>query len=365
MKNLMRYFNYARALSTAVALWLAAACGTAPAPQAVWLPAPQVVSGDAGYDSGVSAMYAASAGDVLIVAGGANFPDVPAADGGRKAFYDYIYVYDGGGWRCAGRLPEPAAYGVGWSYGGRMVIAGGANGNGALRKTYVIEIAGDSAVVSECRELPCAVEQAAGTSIDGRLYMVGGIAGGVPSGRLYMLDTESYDAGWSELAPLPEPFVQPVAAASGGRLYVWGGFDSASGSVGGRGYCYDPQRDEWTAVAGHPDGGTFTGGCALTLADGRILCVGGVDREIFAAALQLPAERMREYLTQPVDSYRFQRVMHIFDPAAGEWQSAGEAACTARAGASLVAFGDAVWLLGGELKPGIRTPENFYTADFR
>ena len=358
----MQRFRLFAAASAAV-LGLSVSCVTAPAADVAWSAAPQVVSGDAGYDMGVSAMYAAAAGDVLLIAGGANFPDVPASEGGRKAFYDNIFAYDGDGWRCVGLLPEPAAYGVSYQCGGRAIFAGGAGADGALSRVYSIEIVDDAAVISTCAGLPKAVEQAAGAQIDGRLYLFGGIAGGQPSAALYMFDLQS-DDGWRELASAPEPLVQPVAAASGGRLYVWGGFDSASKEVGGRGYCYDPQRDEWSPVAGHPDGGTFTGGCAATLADGRILCVGGVDRKIFAAALRLPAGQMHDYLTQPVDAYRFQRRIHIFDPTVGEWQCAGEAACAARAGASLVAYGDAVWLLGGELKPGVRTPENFYTKEF-
>ena len=37
-----------------------------------------------GMDQGVSACYAGSIGHTLVMAGGCNFPDVPAADGGAK-----------------------------------------------------------------------------------------------------------------------------------------------------------------------------------------------------------------------------------------------------------------------------------------
>lgn len=361
----MRCFNLSAALVSLSALTLSlVSCGTAPTSRVGWREAPRVASGDARYDLGVSAMYAVATDEALLIAGGANFPDAPVADGGSKAFYDHIYMYADGEWRRVGCLPEPAAYGVSYRCGQRAVFAGGAGAQGALRDVYMIGIMDEEAVISTCASLPCAIEQAAGASIDGRLYLFGGIADGRPSAALYMLDLSDDAAEWRELAPAPEPLVQPVAAASGGRLYVWGGFDSASKDVVGRGYCYDPQCDEWSEAAGHPDGGTFTGGCAVTLADGRILCAGGVDREIFAAALRLPAGQMYEYLTQPVDYYRFQRTLRIFDPATGEWQCAGEAACAVRAGASMVLFGGDVWLLGGELKPGVRTPENFYTTDF-
>lgn len=342
-------------------MFLSASCGLTP--NIVWREVAQVASGDARYDKGVSAMYAGVAGDALVIAGGANFPDTPAADGGKKAFYDNIYMYDGSGWQCAGVMPSPAAYGVSFSCREGLVVAGGANESGALRDVYMIKIVDNTAVISSCAELPHAVEQAAGAATDGRLYLFGGIADGVPSAALYVLDTESDGAQWRELSAAPEPLVQPVMAASGGRLYVWGGFDSMTKQVSGNGYCYDIQSDKWSAIASHPDGGTFTGASAVTLADGRILCAGGVDREIFTAALQMPAAQTRDYLSQPAEAYRFQRRLHIFNPTTGGWSSAGEAECAARAGASIVAFGGGVWILGGELKPGVRTPENYYTTD--
>ena len=78
-------------------------------------------------------MYAGAAGDALIAAGGANFPDVPAAEGGEKTFYDGVFLLRGGVWNRAGRLPAPAAYGVTFPVGDGLVLAGGANASGALR----------------------------------------------------------------------------------------------------------------------------------------------------------------------------------------------------------------------------------------
>ena len=40
---------------------------------------------------GVSAPFAGFVDSVLIVAGGCNFPDKPAAEGGKKVYYSQIY----------------------------------------------------------------------------------------------------------------------------------------------------------------------------------------------------------------------------------------------------------------------------------
>ena len=48
-----------------------------------------------GGTQGVSAPYAGTIDGKIIVAGGCNFPDTPAAEGGTKKFYADIHLYDG------------------------------------------------------------------------------------------------------------------------------------------------------------------------------------------------------------------------------------------------------------------------------
>lgn len=63
-------------------------------------------------EQGVSAPFAGSIYQNLIVAGGCNFPDVPAAKGGTKRFYADIYELPhpdknpNGQWHKIGELPK-------------------------------------------------------------------------------------------------------------------------------------------------------------------------------------------------------------------------------------------------------------------
>ena len=43
---------------------------------------------------GVSAPFAGFIGDWLVVAGGCNFPDIPALEGGKKVYYSQGYALD-------------------------------------------------------------------------------------------------------------------------------------------------------------------------------------------------------------------------------------------------------------------------------
>ena len=339
---------------------LCGGCAEGGGARMAWRAVPSVPPQEAGYAKGVSAPFAGTAEGTLLMAGGANFPDKPVTEGGRKAFYDTIYRYGDDGWTKAGRLPAEAAYGVSCPLDGSVVFAGGANASGALRSVWKVWLRDGRAVVEELPSLPHAVEQAAGATLGQRIYICGGISDGAPSDYMWSLDTAAAQPCWERAACLPERMVQPVMAAAGGYLWLWGGFDSSTGPASGSGYRYDPSSDEWTPVKGHSAGGTFVGACATALPDGRIVVAGGVDREIFEAAVRLPSDKIRDYQLHHAEWYRFQKTVRLFDPSSGEWESLGEFACTARAGAALVPWGDGVFLLGGELKPGVRTPDNYF-----
>ena len=60
-------------------------------------------------------------------------------------------------------------------------------------------------------------------------------------------------------------------------------------------------------------------------------------------------------MTHPVAWYRFNPYICVYQK--GKWHIAGKEQIAARAGASLAKYGHDVYLIGGELKPGVRTPD--------
>ncbi len=329
-----------------------------------WTSVPATDPENAAFSMGVSAMYAGVVGQDLVMAGGANFPDVPAVDGGAKAFYDEIYILDGSQWKLTGRLPFKSAYGVTVSCGGRLILVGGASEAGAHGKVFTLSLEGGSPVIGELPDYPAPIEQAAGAVVGSMVYVAGGLVGGIGSDKMYCLDLEDIAAGWSECAILPEPMVQPAMAADGGRLYVWGGLNPIANSVSDKGYSYDPVSGKWENLPGIPDGGTMLGGCALTLSEGRIVCLAGVNRQVFTDAITKPFDR-REYMSRPIEAYRFRTTVWVLDVEKNEWELVDDSRTTARAGAGLVKAGDKVYVIGGELKPGIRTPDVSFTTELR
>src|SRR5262245_38835917 len=109
---------------TKAVLTLAIALASARAFAGEWkqLPALPDVEGFAGSYAGVSH-------GALLFAGGANFPDKKPWDGGKKVWYDTVYVLErpNGTWEVAGKLPRALGYGVSVTHGDGVVCAGGSD----------------------------------------------------------------------------------------------------------------------------------------------------------------------------------------------------------------------------------------------
>ena len=400
---------------------------------------------DAAYAKGVSAPFCGVAGDVLVVAGGANFPDKSLLEGGAKRVYADIWAKAPASrkWVHAGVLPDSTAYGATFAVDGALILSGGNVCGETTDKVYELRLRYGKAVLRTLPQLPVPMEQCGWTRDGDRLYLVGGV------GTTGVYACTIGDYVWSKVADLPEPLVQPVAFASGGKLYVWGGFNPETLEVSDRGLCleisplaslgrndkarFDGRNDTpsviqneaegsnasvipsgtesgntsvipsgtesgntsvipsgtesgntsvilsgaeggveeslWRKAPAIPDGGTFVGATGATLPDGRLAVVGGVNRAIFARALHNTPEDRIPYLSKEPAEYQFRQAVYAFDPATETWaQLTSDPAC-ALAGpgvavmpapsASGPAAPSALYVAGGELKPGVRSPKIF------
>lgn len=327
-------------------------------------------SEDSCFLKGVSALYAGVLDGRLIMAGGCNFPHVPVADGGKKVFYDGIYSAPLNGsttleWKQIGQLAEASAYGVTISTEKGLICVGGNTSDRSLSDVFRLSLQGDEVKTDTLPSLPVTIDNMAGALLDNVIYIVGGNVNGVPSSSVYSLNLGNLDEGWKQEADVPgNPRVQPVCASSQGKLYVWGGFSTATegkeATLSVDGYAYAPETKEWKQVATPVDeSGTpvsLGGGVALPLGENAVLCAGGVNKDIFLQALQ-GIHKGKEYLSRPVEWYRFNRKLLKYDAKADQWTCLGDYEQGARAGAAMVSDGSYHYIINGELKPGIRTKD--------
>lgn len=326
-----------------------------------------------GMEKGVSACYAGMLGGQLLMAGGCNFPDKPVAEGGKKHYYEGIYATSVGGpsfdWKRIGTLPEPAAYGLTLPVAHSLVLIGGNNERGLASCVQLSVEESGALKLDTLPSLPFSIDNMAGAALGDTLYIIGGNADGKPSKALLSLSLHDLGGGWQQIAELPgAPRVQPVCAAVEGRLYVWGGFfaDGEQSEVATDGWSYDVETGQWQPLPSPTDREgaplTLSGGTATAIGQ-KIVCTGGVNRSIFLDAIsgRYQLTTKADYLRHPVEWYRFNDLVLVFDTTTGRWeQPENRSAAFARAGATAVLHDEGLYLVGGEVKPGVRTPTVVY-----
>jgi N-acetylneuraminate epimerase len=182
---------------------------------------------------GMAGLMAGSHGDVLIAAGGANFPDLAPWQNGTKKFYDEIYALLPGeaAWKAAGRLPAPRAYGAPVNVPDGVLIAGGENGERVFQDSLLLQWDGRRVQVRAGPPLPAPATCAVAAVLDGCVYLAGGYSAGAP--RLsrdffWRLNLKDSGPSWRPLPAWPGPTrALAVIAAVDAALYLLSGIEIA------------------------------------------------------------------------------------------------------------------------------------------
>ena len=365
---------------------------------------------DSAYAKGVSGHIA---GELLpgqlVIAGGCNFPDRPAREGGAKRYYSEIYLADyldamyaaceakaselDMGWKLVGHLPQPTAYAALQQYFGQLIVAGGQSEAGELRDAYIMELSDSLGV--EIIPLPSLPEPRSGMAsalIGDVLYLIGGRVNGKLSNTVLSLDLRRPQKEWREETPYPHsPFLKLVAMTNQDESDTSSGvpYLSVMGSFTGVDepdqrvqadvtyMTYTPQPKQWQTykiapddpIAAHGFGGGYASG-------GEASFSGGVRADLFVTALQrekdlkaakakgshqlvekLQAEQ-RAYLSHDPAWYGFCSDWYSFDKSRGRGEAKSEFHFDGRADAVYLdrySCAMAGMLIGGETMPGVRT----------
>lgn len=343
---------------------------------------------------GVSAPFVGISNGKLLVAGGCNFPDKPVTEGGAKKYYSDIFALDlsapAAGWKKAGNLPHPVAYGAAAVTPEGIVCIGGNNSDSFFPDVYLLSWnkTDEKADIRKLPSLPAPMDNLSATYIDNTVYVAGGNKNTHPCNTFLSMEPAT-GSNWNSLPGFPGAArVQPVLAAQkaedGTRIYLAGGFQPIQNDMDAivptDMLSYHPASKTWRTETklpvfanGYPR--TFTGGCAVSYSDSSILLMSGVNYDCFFNAINRPRRMARavdesdtagieslereakEYMHHPVEWYKFNTTLLQYNTFTKEWKELGNYEQLARAGAGAVLTGDSLIIVNGELKPGIRTPQ--------
>lgn len=318
--------------------------------------------------------------DLLIVGGGANFPDSMPWLGGKKKYYDEVYVLRRGDkgmlqLHKTFRLPFPLAYAANVTLPAGIVSAGGDNEQGVSRKVLLLrwDNDADSLVVNYLPDLPEAVTNASLAAIGNVVYLAGGETATGVSQRFYSLDMDNSAAGWQFLPDLPKPVSHAVMVAQstgdypciflmGGRKRNPGSTSDLYSSV----FRYDPQSKEWTPR--HPLPYSLSAGTGLATSENGILLFGGDRGETFhktesliaAIAKERDGQREKELNDQKIALQSghpgFSQEVLRYRIKEDAWTVEGTLPFETPVTTSAVKWGNEVILPSGEIRAGVRTP---------
>lgn len=353
-----------------------------------------------GKQPGLAGHFSGTHKNVLIIGGGANFPDAGPDKGGKKKYYSTVYLLQKSNgsykWLPEQDLGYEMGYGAYFSTDKGLVVAGGSNSEGALKKVSLLTVKDAQLVVEELPQLPVSISNCAFGQIGSTIIVSGGKQDGKISNATWALDLSkagNASFAWEEKAEFPQlGRVMPASAVQNSgdedRLYVIGGFNNDAAldrpEVYTDAYSYSLKNNEWIFEEEISIGEELYGGngaSAVPFGAHHIVMVGGADKDVFQAAidrekLMAMAQKAGDeeavnsykadavnYLSQPESFYNFNPEVRAFHTVTKSWTSLGDYPFAAPAVASMIDWDGKLWIINGERKPGVRNPE-IYTANY-
>jgi N-acetylneuraminate epimerase len=325
--------------------------------------------------------------NVLIVAGGCNFPDAMPWEGGKKFYSNEIFVLQktrkGYAWnkKITTLLPEPIAYCGITSTTKGIVYAGGENVNGISNKCFFLNWNSRKNVVevTPLADLPIALTNVALTHIDNVVYAAGGDEVKNSSKIFFSINLNDSNAQWKILPDLPVALANATAIAQSGKtgkeIFIIGGRSKTPSGISdlhNTTFAFDFAKQTWKKCADISDGKNTTNlsaAAGIALGKNEIVITGSDNGKVFHQIETLISEiskaktpEEREKLTQEknilsIHHKGFDKSILLYDTMSDAWTKIGQLPFPAQVTTNAVIWGNAIVISNGEIKPGVRTPD--------
>ena len=310
---------------------------------------------------GVAGPFVGAHGDVLIVAGGANFPE-PVWEN-EKVWHDDIHVLTGQGaalsWRSGGKFLRPLAYGAAISTPQGVVCIGGNDGQDTFAEVFLLAWDAELGIIRtrEYPSLPRPCAHGAAALLGDVIYLAGGQSGlslDTAMTNFWALDLSKREDPeqfrWRELASWPSPsraLNLTVRQHNGyyDAIYVISGRREESGQVEFLTDVWEftPATDQWRRRRDAPR--CVMAGAGIGVGQSHIFVLGGADGSLFFKANELKD-----------DHPGFPKEALAYHTITDTWVSAGPIPGS-HVTTIAVEWGGAIIVPSGEVRPRVRSPK--------
>ena len=344
---------------------------------------------------GLAGTYSGIDNDVLIVAGGANFPDKLPWKGGTKMYYDEVFVLlktaeEKYSWKVMDKkIPFVAAYGGAVPTSSGLLCFGGHTTERTISESWFIKYLPEKETVeiTPAPQLPLPLTHFAFARADNQIFVAGGISDSKQGAEKYFfsLDISGDDpSGWKwESLPVWKGKARAFAVGAGQSngetncFYLFSGRHVQPGKspeVLYDAHVYNPLLKKWDIISdGENRDFPFMAGTAFPLGAATIVFTSGADGEMMKKQLELENQitglktkekkagekllQLQTRLLNHLDNHPgFGNKLVAFNTLSHETYAIGEIPGTGPVTTTAVKWGDDILIPSGEIRPGIRTP---------
>ena len=335
---------------------------------------------------GVAGAFTGIHNNALIIAGGANFPDGPAWEGGSKVFHKDIYVLEKKGESAVEwlkdkqfSLPQKVAYGLTVPTQKGLVCIGGTDGSAFLDGVFLLKWDADKKEIEieNLPPLPVPMANMSGGKIGNKIYVAGSLdADGSKFFRC--LDLSNTAAGWQKL-PVWEgsPRTHAVGVVQNAGevdcFYLLKGRfkgKNATSTLLSDAWVYNLGTNEWKEVntGKEAPGFTISAGTGIAMGANHILLFGGAAGKLFNRLEQFAADistatdtSFQQKLIAERDAILknhpgFSKDIWAFHTITQTWTKIGELPSGSQVTTTALKWNDQILIPSGEIAPCIRTP---------
>ncbi len=344
---------------------------------------------------GLAGPYTGIDKDVLIFAGGANFPDQMPWEGGAKVYHNDVFVLhktEEGGYTwelMKQKIPFNAGYGAAVSTPAGLLCFGGNTKDRVLSESWIISYLEEknSLDIRPGPRMPVPLSKFAFARVDHKIYVAGGISetGGASTKHFYCLDLagdDPTDWHWTALPPWDgksRAFALGIGQSDGESncFYLFSGRRVEAGEHPELLYdahVYNPLLKKWSIISeGEKREFPVMAGTAFPLGAATIVFASGADGKMLEKQLEISEQiaglelagnnardeiaRLKSRLKDHLNHHPgFGNRLLAFNTITREIYQIGEIPGTGQLTTTAVEWKGDVVIPSGEIRPGVRTP---------
>ncbi|MBS1747047.1 MAG: galactose oxidase [Bacteroidetes bacterium] len=319
--------------------------------------------------------------NVLIVAGGSNFPGKMPWMGGKKKYYSDGYVFslnknDSLKMLQTFELPTPIGYSANCSLENGIVAAGGDNDTGISENVFFITLneAANNVDITSLPSLPIALANAAIAAYNNKIYIAGGETNQGVSDKFLLLDLSDTSKGWQTMPALLQPVSHAVMVVqsngSHNCIYLIGGRKQNKNGISdlyATNFQFDLKKNRWVNKQSLPY--PISAGTGVALGDENIVLFGGdkgatfhsTELLISSIANEKNPEKKEQLINEKAKLQAshpgFSKDILSYNTVEDKWETIGTIPFSVPATTTAIKWRNNIYIPCGEIKAGVRTAQ--------